>query len=123
MRMLLGGGQLDGVRLLGPRTVAYMGRNHLPGGADLTQFGRPLFAESAFDGIGFGLGFSVSDNPVKNKVLGSRGEFAWGGAASTAFWVDPAEDITALFLTQLLPSSTYPIRTQLKQLVYQALID
>ena len=122
-QMLLGGGQLDGVRLLSPRTVAYMASNHLPGGADLEQFGRPLFAETSFDGVGFGLGFSVVLDPVKNKVLSSAGEYAWGGAASTAFWVDPAEEITALFLTQLLPSSTHPIRPQLKQLVYQAIVD
>lgn len=123
LEMLRRGGELDDVRLLGNRTVAYMTRNHLPGGADLEAFGRPLFAETTFDGMGFGLGFSVVDDPVKNKVLASPGEFAWGGMASTAFWVDPVEDVTALFLTQLMPSSTYPIRTQLKQLVYQALID
>jgi CubicO group peptidase (beta-lactamase class C family) len=121
--MLRRGGELDGARLLGTRTVRYMTRNHLPGGADLEAFGRPLFAETTFDGVGFGLGFSVVDDPVKNKVPASPGEFAWGGAASTAFWVDPVEDITALFLTQLLPSSTHPIRTQLKQLVSQALVD
>ena len=74
-------------------------------------------------GIGFGLGFSVVDNPVANKVVSTKGEFAWGGAASTAFWVDPAEDITCLFFTQLVPSSTHPIRSQLKQLVYQAIAD
>ena len=122
-QMLLRGGELDGVRLLGTRTVRYMARNHLPGGADLEAFGRPLFAETTFDGIGFGLGFSVLDSPVSNKVIGSPGEFAWGGAASTAFWVDPAEDITAQFFTQLLPSSTHPIRSQFRQLVYQALVD
>ena len=122
-QMLLGGGELDGVRLLGTRTVDYMTRNHLPGGADLEAFGRPLFAETTFDGVGFGLGFSVVDDPAKNKVLVIGGEFGWGGAASTAFWVDPAEEITVLFLTQLLPSSTHPIRPQLKQLVYQALVD
>jgi CubicO group peptidase (beta-lactamase class C family) len=122
-QMLLGCGQLDATRLLGTRTVRYMASNHLPGGADLEAFGRPLFAETTFDGVGFGLGFSVVEDPVKNKVLSTRGEFAWGGAASTAFWVDPDEDITAIFLTQLIPSSTYPIRSQLKQLVYQALID
>ena len=122
-QMLLGGGELDGARLLSNRTVAYMTRNHLPGGADLEQFGRPLFAETSFDGIGFGLGFSVLEDPVKNRVLSSAGEFAWGGAASTAFWIDPAEAITVVFLTQLLPSSTHPIRPQLKQLVYQALVD
>ena len=122
-QMLLGEGALDGVRLLGSRTVRYMTRNHLPGGVDLEAIGRPLFAETTFDGMGFGLGFSVLDDPVKNKVLARAGEFAWGGAASTAFWVDPAEQMTALFFTQLLPSSTHPIRPQLKQLVYQALVD
>jgi len=122
-RMLLGRGELDGARLLGSRTVAYMAQNHLPGGVDLETFGRPLFAETTYDGVGFGLGFSVIDDAAKNKVLSSVGEFGWGGAASTAFWVDPAEEITVLFLTQLLPSSTHPIRPQLKQLVSQALVD
>jgi CubicO group peptidase (beta-lactamase class C family) len=121
--MLAGGGELDGVRLLGPRTVSYMTRNHLPGDVDLEAFGRPLFAETTFDGIGFGLGFAVMGNPVKNKVLSQAGEYSWGGAASTAFFVDPVEKMTALFLTQLLPSSTHPIRSQLRQLVYQALVD
>jgi CubicO group peptidase (beta-lactamase class C family) len=122
-QMLLGRGELDGVRLLGSRTVDYMARNHLPGGADLEAFGRPIFAETTFDGMGFGLGFSVVESAVGNKVLSSVGEYAWGGAASTAFWVDPGEEVTALFMTQLLPSSTWPIRPQLKQLVYQALVD
>jgi CubicO group peptidase (beta-lactamase class C family) len=122
-QMLLHEGQLDGVRLLGTRTVRFMTRNHLPGNSDLEAFGRPLFAETSFDGIGFGLGFSVVLDPQANRVLSSPGEYAWGGAASTAFWVDPAEQITALFLTQLLPSSTHPIRPQLRQLVYQAVVD
>jgi CubicO group peptidase (beta-lactamase class C family) len=122
-QMLLRDGELDGIRLLSPRTLRYMTRNHLPGGVDLEAFGRPLFAETTFDGVGFGLGFSVLEDPVKNKVLASAGEFGWGGAASTAFWVDRAEGVTAEFFTQLLPSSTHPIRPQLKQLVYQALVD
>jgi CubicO group peptidase (beta-lactamase class C family) len=122
-QMLLNEGELDGVRLLGSRTVRYMAENHLPGGVDLEAIGRPLFSETTFDGTGFGLGFSVLADPVKNKVLSSPGEYAWGGAASTAFWIDPVEQITALFFTQLLPSSAYPIRPQLKQLVYQALVD
>ncbi len=121
--MLRGGGSLDGVRILAPGTVRYMASNHLPGNADLTAFGRPLFAETAFDGVGFGLGVSVTIDPVKAKVPGRVGEFAWGGAASTAFWVDPVEDMTVMFLTQLLPSSTHPIRSQLKSLVYQSLTD
>jgi CubicO group peptidase (beta-lactamase class C family) len=100
-----------------------MVRNHLPGGVDLEQFGRPLFAETSFDGVGFGLGFSVQVDPVSYRVLSSPREYAWGGAASTAFWCDPVEDIAVVFLTQLLPSSTHPIRSQLKQLVYQALVD
>jgi CubicO group peptidase (beta-lactamase class C family) len=121
--LLLGRGELDGVRLLGTRTVDYMTRNHLPGNADLERFGRPLFSETAYDGVGFGLGFSVVIDPVHNKVLSSPGEFAWGGAASTAFWCDPVEQIAVVFATQLLPSSTHPIRPQLKQLVYSALVD
>jgi CubicO group peptidase (beta-lactamase class C family) len=114
-------GELDGTRLLSPRTVAYMARNHLPGGSDLETFGRPLFAESPFRGVGFGLGFAVVIDPVPGKVPGSAGELSWGGAASTAFWIDPAEELTVSFFTQLLPSSAYPIRSQLRQLVYQAL--
>jgi CubicO group peptidase (beta-lactamase class C family) len=120
-RMLLGGGSLDGVRLLGPRTLALMTANQLPGGADLEHFGRALFSETAFDGVGFGLGFSVVEDPVAGRFPSSRGEFAWGGAASTAFWVDPVERLTVVFMTQLLPSSTYPLRSQLHQLVHQAL--
>jgi CubicO group peptidase (beta-lactamase class C family) len=116
-------GELDGVRLLGPRTVAYMTRNQLPGGADLETFGRPLFAESVFAGVGFGLGFAVQLDPAASKTLCSAGEFNWGGAASTTFWVDPAEQVTVSFFTQLMPSSAYPIRPQLRQLVYQALVD
>jgi CubicO group peptidase (beta-lactamase class C family) len=122
-RMLVNGGELDGVRLLGTRTLRYMASNHLPGGADLEQFGRPLYAEVSYAGIGFGLGFAVNDDPVAQKVLGSAGEFNWGGLASTAFWVDPGERITAQFFTQVIPSSTYPLRTEFRQLVYQALVD
>ncbi|EHR50089.1 penicillin-binding protein, beta-lactamase class C [Saccharomonospora marina XMU15] len=121
-QLLLRGGELDGTRLLSPRTVRLMTRNHLPGDVDLEQFGRPLFAEIPFNGFGFGLGFSVLRDPAKAKTLSSEGEFAWGGAASTAFWVDPAEGLTVLFFTQLMPSSTYPLRQQLRQLVYQALV-
>ena len=127
-QMLLGradspAGELDGVRLLGPRTVRYMARNHLPGNQDLKTFGRPLFAETPFLGVGYGLGFAVTIDPVPGKVISSEGELTWGGAASTAFWIDPAEELTVAFFTQLLPSSSYPIRSQLRQLVYQALVD
>jgi CubicO group peptidase (beta-lactamase class C family) len=122
-RMVAGGGSRGDVRLLGRHTVDYMGSNHLPGGADLEQVGRPLFAETSFDGVGFGLGYSIVVDPVANRVPSSVGEMAWGGAASTAFWIDPVEDLIVIFLTQLLPSSTHPIRPELKQLVYQALVD
>ena len=121
--MLLGRGELDGVRILGSRTVDFMTQNHLPGGADLEAYGRPLFAETTFDGVGFGLGFSVVLDPAQNRVLGSVGDYSWGGAASTIFWVDPVEEIVGMFLTQLLPSSTYPIREEFKSLVHQALVD
>ena len=115
-------GELDGVRLLSPRTVGYMTRNHLPGGLDLETFGRPLYAESPFRGVGFGLGFAVVIDPLPGQVVCSAGEISWGGAASTTFWVDQDADLTVSFFTQLLPSSTYPIRPQLRQLVYQALV-
>jgi CubicO group peptidase (beta-lactamase class C family) len=121
--MLLNGGELEGARLLSPRTLGYMTRNHLPGNVDLASYGRPLFAETRYDGVGFGLGFAVVLDPVTYRTLTSAGEYHWGGMASTAFWVDPAEELTAVFMTQLLPSSTYPLRTQLRQLVYQALVD
>jgi CubicO group peptidase (beta-lactamase class C family) len=121
--MLLGGGALEDARLLSPRTVAYMTRNHLPGNADLQSYGRPLFAETRFNGVGFGLGFAVTVDAAANKVITSEGEFNWGGLASTTFWVDPVEDLSAVFMTQLMPSSTYNIRPQLRQLVYQALVD
>jgi CubicO group peptidase (beta-lactamase class C family) len=120
--MLRGGGELDGVRLLGPRTVAAMTRNHLPGGADLDTFGRPLYAETPFRGVGFGLGFAVVLDAVRSHSASSPGEYSWGGAASTAFWVDPLEDITCVFMTSVFPSSALPVRSMLRQLVAQALV-
>ena len=115
-------GELDGVRLLSPRTVRYMGRNHLPGGLDIATFGRALYAESPMYGSGFGLGFAVVTDPAALKVDCSAGELSWGGAASTAFWIDQAEGITVSFFTQLIPSNAYPLRPQLRQLVYQAIV-
>ena len=119
--MLRRGGELDGVRLLGRKTVQYMTRNHLPG--DLAEMGQETFNETTYAGIGFGLGFAVVQDPARAEVLTSVGEYHWGGAASTAFWIDPAEDLTVIFLTQLLPSSTWPLRRELRALVYSALID
>ena len=85
--------------------------------------GQPRFSESSYYGIGFGLGFSVTLDPAKAQILGTPGEYAWGGAASTAFWIDPAEDMAVIMLTQLMPSSTYPIRRELRVLTYQAIVD
>ena len=121
--MLRQGGELDGTRILGPRIVKFMASNHLPDNADLTSFGRPIFAETSYDGVGFGLGVSVVLDPVKNRTPGSVGDFGWGGAASTAFWVDPVEDLSVVFMTQLMPSSVHPLRSEMKRLVHAALID
>jgi CubicO group peptidase (beta-lactamase class C family) len=115
-------GSLDAARLLSPRTVAFMGSNHLPGGVDLEAYGRRLYAEVPFLGVGFGLGFAVVIDPVPGKVVRSPGEMSWGGLASTAFWVDQAEGLTVSLFTQLIPSSAYPLRSRLRQLVYQAIV-
>ncbi len=120
--MLRRGGAYDGGRLLGQRTLAYMVRNHLPGNADLETFGRPLFAETPLRGVGFGLGFSVVVDPVRYGVVSSVGDHSWGGAASTAFYVDPVEDVVVTFYAQLLPSSTLPVRSHLRALVNQAIV-
>ena len=119
--MLRRKGEVDGIRLLGRKTVEYMTRNHL--GGDMAERGQPRFSESSYAGVGFGLGFSVMLDPAKAGVIGSPGEYAWGGAASTAFWVDPVEDMIVILLTQLTPSSTYPIRRELRVLTYQAIIE
>ena len=123
MEMLRGRGAVDGVRLLGSRTVDYMATNHLPGGADIDTFGRPLEDEAAFAGMGFGLGVSVTVDPVRSRVLSNAGEYGWSGAAATTFWVDPGEDLTVQFYTQLMPPPVYMIRPALKNLVYQAFVD
>ena len=119
--MLRNRGTLEGHRLLGRKSVELMTMNHLPG--DLADMGQPTFCETTYEGIGFGLGMSVVVDPAKAKILGTPGEYAWGGYASTAFWVDPTEDMTVIFLTQLIPSSAYPIRRELRVLAYQALVD
>ena len=118
---MLNRGELDGVRLLGRKTVALMTSNHLRG--DMAAMGMPRFSESSYEGIGFGLGFSVMLDPARAQIVGTPGEYAWGGAASTAFWVDPAEELAVVLLTQLLPSSAYPIRRELRVLTYAALVD
>jgi CubicO group peptidase (beta-lactamase class C family) len=122
-RMLAGGGQLDGERVLGRKTLELMTVNHLPGGQTLQDLAIGGFGEAGFDGVGFGLGFAVGQGPAATGMAGSAGDFYWGGAASTAFWVDPAEDLFAVFMTQLFPSVAYPFRAQLRALVYQAIDD
>ena len=119
--MMLNKGALDGERLLGRKTVELMTSNHL--GGDMAAMGMPRFSESKYDGVGFGLGFSIMLDPAKAEILGTAGEFAWGGAASTAFWIDPVEDMAVVLLTQLTPSSTYPIRRELRVLTYAAVVD
>jgi CubicO group peptidase (beta-lactamase class C family) len=120
-QMLLRQGELDGVRLLGSRTLRFMTRNHLPDGKDLDQLSTGGFAETTLEGIGFGLGFAIVDNPIPSRTPSTPGSYYWGGLASTAFWVDPVEELTVALFTQLAPSSTYPLRPQLRQLVYSAL--
>jgi CubicO group peptidase (beta-lactamase class C family) len=120
-QFLLNKGELDGIRLLGRKTVELMMSNHLRG--DMAAMGQPRFSESSYEGVGFGLGFSVMLDPARAQIVGTPGECAWGGAASTAFWVDPGEDMAVVMLTQLMPSSTYPIRRELRVLTYQSIID
>src|ERR1700678_3428332 len=122
-RALLNGGELDSVRLVGPKTLALMTSNHLPGGRALPEVSRSLFSEAAYDGIGFGLGFSVTLDPARTLIPGSRGEYAWGGAATTSFWIDPAEELIAIFMTQVLPSTATPIRRELRTMIYSAITD
>src|SRR5437868_4119039 len=104
-RALLNGGELGGVRLLGPKTLKLMTSNHLPGGRALTELSRSLFSEATYNGIGFGLGFAVTMDPAQTLIAGSPGEYFWGGAAATAFWVDPAEELITVFMTQVMPST------------------
>ncbi|MGA1331743.1 MAG: serine hydrolase domain-containing protein [Ilumatobacteraceae bacterium] len=123
MMMIANRGELDGARLLSPSTVELMTMNQLPGNADISQFGRPIDLENAYDGFGFGLGFSVLVDPAAAKLHGSLGDVGWGGAASTTFWIDQVKSLSVAFYTQLLPSSTWPLRPYLRSLVYQALVD
>ena len=122
-QMLLNGGELDGERLLSPITVNYMRSNQLPDNADMAAMGQPVWSETSYDGIGFGLGFAVVIDPPKASIITSVGEHHWGGAASTFFWIDPQEDLFVVFFTQLMPSSTYPIRRELRTRVYQAIVE
>ena len=120
--MLRRGGEFEGARILGPRTIAMMHRNHLKDGQDLTQMAIGGFSETANEGVGFGLGFATTVDGVRNGGLG-EGDYYWGGAASTIFWVDPVEDLTVVFMTQLMPSGAFNFRGQLKSIVYSSIVD
>lgn len=122
-RMMLMGGTLGGHRFLSRKTIDLMVANHLPGGADLPTLSRSMYSEATYEGVGFGLGFAVNTNAARTLIPGSDGDFFWGGAASTFFWIDPEEDLTAIFMTQLIPSSTYPVRREIRTLTYAALDD
>jgi CubicO group peptidase (beta-lactamase class C family) len=119
--MLLNGGALDGAQILSPKTIELMTANHIPGGQDLTQMSKSLFSEAEMAGIGFGLGFATTIDSAATLAPCSNGDFYWGGMYSTAFFVDPVEDIIMIFMTQLLPSTTYPVRREIKTMIYSAL--
>ena len=120
-RMLLAGGSLDGARIISRRTLEFMVGNHLPGGGDIASLAMSGFSETHNEGVGFGLGFACKVDPLRNGYPASAGTYYWGGMASTLFWIDPAEELIVLFLTQLIPSSTFNFRGQLEALVYAAL--
>jgi CubicO group peptidase (beta-lactamase class C family) len=122
-QMILNGGELNGARFLSPKTIQLMSLNHLPGGADLSSLSRSLFSEAANAGLGFGLGFSTTIDPAATLIPSTLGDLSWGGAASTFFWVDPKEELAVILMTQLLPSSAYPIRRELRTLVYSAFTE
>ncbi|MES2755370.1 MAG: serine hydrolase domain-containing protein [Pseudomonadota bacterium] len=119
--MCLNGGELDGARIVGRKTLELMTQNHLPGKSDLAAMSKSLFSETQNAGTGFGLGFAVTEDVARSMMPGSKGEYYWGGMFSTAFFIDPVERLHMIFMTQLSPSSVYPIRRELKTLIYSAL--
>ncbi|WP_426260613.1 serine hydrolase domain-containing protein [Sphingomonas sp. DC1100-1] len=120
-RMCENGGSLDGARIVGRKTLELMTMNHLPGGKDLSSLSRSLFSETQNAGTGFGLGFAVTQDVARTMIPGSKGEYYWGGMFSTAFFIDPVERLHMVFMTQLSPSGLYPIRRELKTMIYAAL--
>ena len=119
--MLVNQGEFNGTRLIGRKTLELMTVNHLPDNQDLTEMSESDYSEAPYAGVGFGLGFSVMLDPAKSQTISDIGEYGWGGAASTVFFINPKEDMFVIFLTQLLPSSTYQVRRELRSLVYSAL--
>ena len=122
-QMLLNGGELDGTRLLAPKTIAHMASNHLPPDVGYGETARPRFGALApvpEMGYGFGLGFAVRTAPGMSPVPGSIGEYFWGGVTGTYFWIDPAEDLITVFLAQA-PDRRLYYRYLSRQLVYAAI--
>ena len=120
-QMMLNGGTLDGVRLLGPKTVELMSINHLPD--ELMPYSVSETGAEGTQGCGFGLGFSVVMDLAQHGVIGSEGIYSWGGAASTLFWIDPKEELIAILMTQFMPSGHNPIRREFQVATYQAMVD
>lgn len=116
------GGEFQGQRIIGRKTLEFMRSNHLPGNQDLPGLSVGSFSETPYAGSGFGLGFSVKTDVAKSQINGSVGEYGWGGMASTNFFIDPVEELVMIFMTQLIPSSSYPIRQELRAIVNGALI-
>lgn len=125
--MLVGGGAADGTRLISPATLRLMTANHLRDGdgrpTDLPRIARALFSDARQAGTGFGLGFAVTIDPARTLTPGNAAEFFWSGIYSTKFFVDPTEALSMVFMTQVYPSVVFPIREQLKTLIYAALTD
>jgi len=123
--MMLQGGALDGVRILSPKTVELFSLNHLPNGQGLAEMAPPgAFSESGYDGIGFSIGCGVNIDVAKTRLPGTTGEYFWGGAASTAFWIDPKEDLTVVFMTQVMGTDArLTLRRDLRTLVYSAMTE
>jgi CubicO group peptidase (beta-lactamase class C family) len=125
-RMMLNGGTLDGVQILSPKTVEMFSLNLLPNGQLLTDMvaGQGLFSESGYNGMGFSIGCGVTVDPAKTLIPGTPGEYFWGGAASTAFWIDPKEDLTVVFMTQVMGTDArLTLRRDLRTLVYSAMTE
>jgi CubicO group peptidase (beta-lactamase class C family) len=124
-RMMLGGGTLDGVQILSPKTVELFSLNHLPENQELASMAPPgAFSEAGYSGIGFSIGCGVNINVAKTRLPGTLGEFFWGGAASTAFWIDPKEDLAVVFMTQVMGTDArLTLRRDLRTLVYSAMTE
>ena len=124
-RMMLNGGSLDGVQILSPKTVALFSLNYLPDGREVADMALPgMFSESGYAGVGFSIGCGVNVDVANTRLPGSLGEYFWGGAAATAFWIDPREELTVVFMTQVIGSEArLTLRRDLRTLVYSAMTE